>query len=280
MEVCTLASSSSGNSLLVRSGAYSVLIDAGVSARRITSALRQLGVDPAELSGVLVTHAHTDHTAGLGTLLKQLRLPVYATAPTLDRLGEKLEALAGLELEVTPQVGFYLGPMWVQAFPTPHDCPGSVGYTICCDGAKLALATDLGHVTQPVWQGVQGADMLVAETNHDEEWVRTGPYPYHLKRRILGDYGHLSNEAGADLVGRAVERGTRTVVLAHLSQENNTPAKARETVCVHLRAMGVDPERDLALSVAPKGEPGVVHCLGRTRAPAFAVGGARGAAAW
>ena len=117
----------------------------------------------------------------------------------------------------------------MESFPSPHYAAGSVGHSITGGGRRVVLCTDLGHVTGQVKQAVQGCDLLVCETNHDEDWVRSGPYPYHLKARILGDRGHLSNEAGAELAAWGVEHGARTVVLAHLSAENNTPARARET---------------------------------------------------
>ena len=119
------------------------------------------------------------------------------------------------------------------------------------------MVTDLGVVTEAVLAGVAGADLLVVESNHDVDWVKSGPYPYSLKRRILGDHGHLSNEAGAALACTAVRAGARTVILAHLSAENNTPARARNAVALALSAMGADPDRDLRLSVAPRAEPGL-----------------------
>ncbi len=121
------------------------------------------------------------------------------------------------------------------------------------------------HIPEPVRRAVAGCNLLVCETNHDEDWVRTGPYPYYLKQRILGDHGHLSNEEGAELAAFAVETGAKTVVLAHLSQTNNTPACAYETVALRLMAMGCDPERDITLAVAPAGTAGATFLLeGRT----------------
>ena len=164
MEVCTLASGSSGNSLLICCGSTYVLLDAGISARRITSALKALGADPTRLSAVLVTHEHTDHVSGLATLTKQLGVPVYATAPTLDRLERKVPALARLGRALEAGTGFQLGELWVESFSTPHDAAGSVGYAVTGGGARMALATDLGHLTPQVWDAARGADLLVCET--------------------------------------------------------------------------------------------------------------------
>ena len=160
MEVCTLASGSSGNSLLICCGSTYVLLDAGISARRITSALKALGADPTRLSAVLVTHEHTDHVSGLATLTKQLGVPVYATAPTLDRLERKVPALARLGRALEAGTGFQLGELWVESFSTPHDAAGSVGYAVTGGGARMALATDLGHLTPQVWDAARGADLL------------------------------------------------------------------------------------------------------------------------
>ena len=230
----------------------------------ISAKLVEMGGDVAEQDdAVLVTHEHTDHVSGLATLTKQLGVPVYATAPTLDRLERKVPALAQLGRALEAGTGFQLGELWVESFSTPHDAAGSVGYAVTGGGARMALATDLGHLTPQVWDAARGADLLVCETNHDEDWVRSGPYPYALKQRILGDFGHLSNEAGAELAGRAALAGTRTILLAHLSSENNTPARAREVVSRRLSALGVRPEEDITLAVAPRSECGALYRLER-----------------
>ena len=260
-----LASGSSGNCALVCCGGTRLLLDAGISARRITTALKGLGVDPASLGGVLVTHEHSDHISGLATLTKQLGLPVYATAPTLRQLCYRIPFLERLCRDFAPGDGFPVGELWVTSFPTSHDAACSVGYTLAGDGSKLASATDLGRLTPEVLNAVRGCDLLVCESNHDVDWVRSGPYPYYLKERILGDRGHLSNEMGAELAALAVESGARTVVLAHLSSENNTPARARDVVSRRLSAGGIDPERDISLTVAPRKECGPVFRLERGR---------------
>ena len=255
---CTLASGSSGNAALVSCGDTHILLDAGISARRITAGLAAVGLAPGQLSAILITHAHSDHTTGLATLLKKLEAPVYASEPTLCQLLSKLPALGRLGRGFTPGSAFSVGALEVDTFPTPHDCPGSVGYALSGGGAKLALATDLGHLSRPVLEGVLGCDALLCETNHDVDWLRSGPYPYPLQQRVLGDYGHLSNEAGAELAVRAAQAGARTIVLSHLSHQNNTPARALEAVLARLRGAGFDPEGELTVQVAPRSQPGPV----------------------
>ena len=267
MDFCTLASGSGGNASLVRSGGTAVLLDAGISARRITTALRQLGTDPGELAGVLITHEHSDHISGLTTLAKQLDFPVYATEPTIRAICARISSLGERCRAVKPGESFQIGALRGEAFPTSHDAACSVGYSIFGDGCRVVLATDLGYLTPEVKQAACRCDLLVCEANHDEDWLRDGPYPYSLKQRVLGDRGHLSNETGAELALLAARAGARTVILAHLSSENNTPARAREVVARRLSAAGIDPEGDVALIVAPRKECGPLFCLSRSREP-------------
>lgn len=256
MYLTTLASGSSGNCLLVSSGRTHILLDAGISARRIQRSLKELGLEPEELSGILITHEHTDHIAGLATLVKRRCLPVLASRGTGRQLCYRIAALEDMLRPFTPGDTLELGDLEIFTFPTLHDSAESAGYRLS-DGTRAAMVcTDLGVVTEQVIGHAQRSDLLVVETNHDPEWVRSGPYPYFLKQRILGERGHLSNQAGAELACLAVRSGTRSLVLAHLSAENNTPAQAMDTVCSHLLAMGAQPGRDVAVAVAPRAEPG------------------------
>lgn len=264
----TLASGSAGNAALVSCGDTHILLDAGISAKRLTAGLAALGVMPRQLSAILLTHAHGDHVSGLRVLSKKAGAPIYATGPAFREWRQKnrCDEADSLFREQEPGAGAQIGALWAEPFPTPHDAAGSVGWSIAGEGSRMALCTDLGYVTDEVRQAAAGCDLLVCETNHDEDWVRSGPYPYYLKQRILGDCGHLSNEAGAELAAFAVGAGTGTVVLAHLSRQNNTPARAYEVVRRRLEAMGCDPERDIALSVAPADTLGPTIALGKAAA--------------
>lgn len=253
LELCTLASGSSGNCLLVTDGRTHLLVDAGISCRRICSGLRSLDIDPAKLAGILITHEHSDHIAGLTTLTKRFQVPIYTTAGTARQLCDRIALLEPCIHRISDQP-FTVGNMAVESFPTPHDTCDSVGYAVSSGGRKAAVVTDLGWVTPAVAEGIQGAHLLVAEANHEVAWVESGPYPYYTKKRILGDYGHLSNEAGAALACTAVAGGTQTVLLAHLSQENNTPQRAYVTVSTQLACMGARLGRDVKLEVAPRAE--------------------------
>ncbi|MEG1720707.1 MAG: MBL fold metallo-hydrolase [Pseudoflavonifractor sp.] len=254
-EVCTIASGSSGNCLVMTDGVTHILVDAGISARRICKALRELGIDPADLAGILVTHEHSDHVSGLTTLLKQLPIPVYATRATGRQLCYRIPAMELYLHDFEPGDSFELGSMGVETFPTPHDAAGSTGYALRCGCRKAAVVTDLGEVTAAVLDGIQGADLLVCEANHDVETLCSGGYPYYLKQRILGDHGHLSNEAGGALARHAAEHGAKKILLAHLSQENNTPAMAYSAVHRALSAAGIGDD-DVLLEVAPRADLG------------------------
>lgn len=266
MRVCTIASGSAGNCTYVGGGGVHVLIDAGVSCRRITLALKELGLTPEDLSAILITHEHSDHISGLATLTKKCAVPLYAAGPTLDRLGEKLPLGPGWLCPLAPGQRLTLGEMTVTPFATSHDAAASQGYRLAADGRAMALATDLGYVSEEVCRGVAGTDLLICETNHDVAWLRSGPYPYYLQERILGDRGHLSNEAGAELAAWAAAQGTQTLILAHLSRENNTPARARQVVESKLRTYDLEPGRDVHLEVAMPDCPGPVFELNEKEA--------------
>ena len=257
----TLASGSSGNAALISCGGTHILLDAGISARRITNGLKELGLLPEQLTAILVTHDHSDHIAGLTVLTKKLNVPIYATAPTCRTIGDKAPHAQGLLRPTPAGEEMELGEVRVASFATPHDAYGSVGYSVSGGGRRLVLCTDLGFVTREVADAVKGCDLLVCEANHDPDWVRTGPYPPYLQQRVLGDHGHLSNEAGAELVCYAIQNGARDIILAHLSAENNTPGHARRVVENYLRRRGVELE-SIRLTVAPRSEVGFPCCLG------------------
>ena len=267
LTVTTLASGSSGNSTLVSCGRTHILLDAGISARRITTAMQEVGVDPAQLNAIFITHEHQDHIAGLQVLTKKLRVPVVATNPTCGQLADKCPGTLDLLRSQKPGTGVRVGSLWVESFATPHDAAGPVCYRVSSREGTMMVCTDLGYVTEEVRAAAGDCDLLLCEANHDVEWVKNGPYPYYLKERILGEQGHLCNEAGGELAAYSVAKGCRTVLLAHLSAENNTPAHAREAVCRVLRGAGIDPEHDLHLSVAPRKEHGPTFQVVRSAAP-------------
>ena len=227
MKLSVYASGSSGNCLLLSSGSTHILIDAGISKRRIEGSLAQSGLSMREIGGVLITHEHSDHISGLKMLLKYYALPVYAPRTVANRLRGCLPEAEPYLRVIPVNESFAIGDLTVTAFHTPHDTDESVGYRVQ-SGGVFALATDMGHVTEEVLNALSGADAVLIESNHDEEMLRYGPYPVYLKRRILSDSGHLSNACCAELARALALGGTKQIILGHLSRENNTPALAMQ----------------------------------------------------
>lgn len=249
MELHTLASGSSGNCILISHGGAHILIDAGISCRRILNALKELDICPQSVAGIFITHEHSDHISGLATLVKRLDAAVYAAPATTLELRRRISFPAGRLRELPPDTAAEVGGFAVTGFPISHDAAQPMGYSVCREGRRVAVATDLGYISPAVQRGVLGAQVVVCETNHDVALLRQGSYPYYLQERILSEYGHLSNEAGAELARQCVEQGAHTLILAHLSEENNTPALALGAVKRVLNGAAVTVE------VAPRSEP-------------------------
>lgn len=262
MKICTFASGSSGNCTFVTSGETSLLVDAGISLRRIKQHLQAHGLTPGELAGVLITHEHTDHVAALKMLKKYYpHLPVFAPRVVACQLIRQLPALEENLRCFEAGTSFALNGLSIQSFLTPHDTPESVGYRIEDGQSCFALATDLGFVAQPVYDAVRGADLAILESNHDVEMLKNGKYPYYLKQRILANRGHLSNAGCAAFSAALLETGTRQIVLAHLSRENNTPKLAYNTVGSALAQAGAQVGKDVLLTVAPAHEAGPCYII-------------------
>lgn len=255
--VHTLASGSSGNALVLSCGDVRLLVDAGISCRRVEAGLRALGLELADLTAVLITHTHTDHVSGLRTLLKRTDTPLCATAAAGRELALRLPEAAGRLETLELCRSRSLGAVEVTAFPTSHDAPGACGFRLDTPDGAVGLMTDTGYVTEEAADLLPGVTLAVLEANHDVETLRGGPYPYYLKRRILGDEGHLSNEDCARFAVTLAERGAVDIILAHLSQENNTPAMAKNAVETALSAAGLAP----VLSVAPRAALGETHVV-------------------
>ncbi len=246
VDLTVFASGSTGNCCLIRHGGAGVLVDAGISARRIRTALAEVGMTPAELTAILITHEHSDHIKGLCVFLKSAPVPVYAPETVAAYLCRTVPGAFPLVRVIEPETPLREGPFEITAFPTPHDTPQSAGYRLSAEGSSIAVCTDTGCVTEVMRRHLRGADVALIEANHDVEMLKTGPYPPYLKRRILSDRGHLSNDDCALLASELSASGTRHIVLGHLSRENNAPAVARRAVSRALEGTGT------ALSVAPE----------------------------
>lgn len=241
LEFCPLASGSSGNCIYLSSGNASVLIDAGLSGIRIERALSAIGVQPQELDAIFITHEHSDHISGAGVMARRYGVPLFATAGTWDYI-DRTGTLGKIKREqrrlVQGGVAADFIDISVKPFAIPHDANEPVGYSFCTMDAKAVIATDIGFFNPDCRAAVNGADVLLIEANHDVEMLKNGSYPFYLKKRILSDFGHLSNvSCGAALV--ETEKKPRHVYLGHLSEENNRPMLAFETVKDILEEAGV-----------------------------------------
>ncbi len=253
LSVCVLASGSRGNAIYVSDGPTSILVDAGLSAREIERRLRLRGLDAAGLSAILVTHEHTDHLRGVERLVRRYRLPVYLTDGT-QRAAGNLKNLPGL-YSFACGSEFRISTLSVRPFSISHDARDPAGFTIGANGGRIGIATDLGQVTSLVREHLRNCQMLIIEANHDPDMLTSGPYPWFLKQRIRSRTGHLSNHESSALLADVMHPGLKHVILAHLSETNNTPAKASAATFPVLAGTGT------ALTVAAQGVCSPVMCL-------------------
>ncbi len=245
MQVSVLASGSTGNAIYVQKGATRLLIDAGLSAKEITKRLAAIGVELKKLHGILVSHEHQDHVTGVGVLARKLRCPVWMTRGTLDAARRRFRGRERIRLIENDET-FTVGDLRARAFSISHDAADPVNFVVEDGETRVAVATDMGKVTPLVFDRLQGADMVIMESNYDRDLLMNGSYPWHLKRRISSTHGHLANDDSAEAIGRLAEQGLRHAVLAHLSQENNRPEIARATCEAGLNGMGRHFQIDVA----------------------------------
>jgi phosphoribosyl 1,2-cyclic phosphodiesterase len=248
MQICTLASGSSGNAALVRHGDTAILVDAGLSALALADAMQRQGVDPGSITAVCVTHEHGDHVRGAGAFARRYRVPVYATPGTLRASARQFNRVA---VHGVPAGEFRLRDVRVSVVPIPHDTTEPACYRFDADGASVAVATDMGHVDPAVLDSLAGVQAMVWESNHDPDMLWNGPYPAHLKARITGGKGHLPNEQSAAALRDLARDGLQQVLLAHLSETNNLPMLA---LAAAQSALG-DLVQPPGLQVAPRFAP-------------------------
>jgi len=246
-----LFSGSSGNAIYVGCDEAHLLVDAGMSGNRVTAELSAMGIDPRSLNAILVTHEHADHIKGIGILSRKYDLPIYATEGTWQGMYGKIGAIADKNcILFEPGEDFFIGPIDVTPFSTPHDANQSVGYTFQLDGAKLAIATDLGCIRDGWLKHVMGSDAVILESNYDPDMLTAGPYPYELKKRIRSNRGHLSNDDASHVATELARNGTRQIILGHLSKENNFPELAMRSCELTMQMAGIVPHDDVALYIA------------------------------
>lgn len=237
MRVCLLASGSKGNSLFIESGGTKLLVDAGLSAREIVARLAAIQVDAAEIDGIIISHEHTDHIRGAGALARKFGVPVLISYPTSRETAGHFRSTQLVEFE--SGCSFEFRDILVDPFPITHDSIDPVGLVLESSEGRVGFATDLGLATRLVKDKLKGCRALVLESNHDEEMLANGPYPWHLKQRIKSRHGHLSNVESAELLVEVMGPGLEMVFLAHLSEVNNHPDAALEAFRKPLAGNGV-----------------------------------------
>ena len=229
-KVCVLASGSKGNCTYITDGTTQLLIDAGLSCRRTEQALSAIGSGLSQIDAILLTHEHIDHTYGLVAIERKFQTPVLANRPTAYSVDIKLTTTVSRFCKDNFDTGFKCGTVYVMPFRIMHDAVRPVGYTLTVGGHRISYVTDLGEVTDSVRQNVLGSELVILESNHDLAMLATGSYPPELQARIRGKNGHLSNDQSAAFARELVQSGAKTIILAHMSEENNTPALALKTI--------------------------------------------------
>ncbi len=258
MRLCSIASGSSGNCIYVGSEATHLLVDVGISGKKTEAGLNSLGLTGVDLDGILVTHEHADHISGLGVISRKYGVPIYATKGTIEAIkgcssmGKIDESLFR---EVRSDEKLAIKDLVINPMKISHDAAQPVAYRISYGKKKVAICTDLGVFNDYTVECLQGMDALLLEANHDVKMLQVGPYPYHLKQRILGDRGHLSNENSGRLLCRILHDGLQNIILGHLSKENNLPELAYEAVRMEI-TMGDNPYRadDFRIQVANRSD--------------------------
>ena len=256
MNLCSIASGSSGNCIYVGSECAHVLIDIGISGKKMEQGLNSLDLTGRDIDGILITHEHSDHIKGLGVIARKYGIPIYATGGTVDamlRCGFLGKIPEGIFREIREDQTFEIKDLKINPFTISHDAAQPVGYRLECRESSVGIATDLGKYNDYIIENLQNLDALLLEANHDIRMLQVGKYPYYLKQRILGDRGHLSNENAGRLLCRLLHDNMKAVFLGHLSRENNYEELAYETVCSEV-TLGDNPykSKDFKIQVAKR----------------------------
>lgn len=257
MIFCSLYSGSSGNSILVGSEESRVLIDAGLSGKKILEALDLIQENPKLIKGIFITHEHTDHIKGAGIISRKFDIPIYANELTWEAMEKSLGKINPKNIKIMEKRSLVnIDDLEIQAFNTPHDSISSMGYTVKAEGKSASIVTDIGTFTEEIRQNIVDSEIILIEANHDVEMLKFGPYPYDLKRRVLSERGHLCNEDCGNAIVQIMEDNKfKNIILGHLSNTNNVPELAHKAVSNILEEEGLVLDKDLKLTVAQRNNP-------------------------
>ncbi|MGL5087477.1 MAG: MBL fold metallo-hydrolase [Clostridium sp.] len=257
MKFCSLYSGSSGNSIFIASEKARVLIDAGLPGKKIDDALRSIEQNPDSIDGIFITHEHSDHIKGVGVLSRKYDIPIYANADTWTVMEKSIGKIKEHNIKIMDRRSILqIKDLQIKSFNIPHDAVAAVGYTVHCNGKQASVTTDFGVYTEEIRDNIKDSQVMLLESNHDVNMLKFGPYPYNLKRRILSEVGHLSNEdCGKALVDILKYGCEKKVFLGHLSGTNNHPDLAYETVVGVLRENNIELDKDIYLRMANRHSP-------------------------
>lgn len=255
LKFCSLYSGSSGNCLFVSSNNTKILIDCGTSCKKICDGLASINSSIDEIDAILVTHEHSDHVQSLGMVSKKFNIPVYANKETWDAMPKQKEKISEENiLFFENDKDFHIDDLTIHPFSTPHDAANPCGFNIHNGKRKISIATDLGHMDDKIFNNLQGSSFILLESNYDPEILKVSKYPFHLKQRIAGPHGHLSNATAGKTISALMKKDLKEVMLGHLSKENNFPELAYQTVTEELMKNNID-LNNLRLSVANRYNP-------------------------
>jgi len=229
LKFCSLFSGSSGNCQYIKTENTTILVDAGLSGKKIQQEIVNIGEDPKKVDAIFITHEHIDHIQGAGIMSRRLNVPIYANRKTWEAMNTYIGDIKSENIKILDECA-EVGDLSIMPFDISHDAAHPVGYNIFYKNKKISLVTDTGCTNDLIINSIMDSDLLLVESNHDEDMVLIGPYPWTLKRRVLGEFGHMSNDTAGNLISRVVRRGTEIVLLGHLSKENNFPQLAYKTV--------------------------------------------------
>ncbi len=253
LKMCSLRSSSKGNSTIIYNDNTKILVDCGISGKTLECCLQEAGIDPCGVSAMVITHEHTDHIKGVGVVARKYNIPIFATYGTWSAMAKAVgEIPEGCRRVFDERISFSVGDIEVSAFEIPHDAANPVGYVFETDGDKVAVATDIGAMTDEIFDAIKGSRTVLLESNYDLFMLEAGTYPYELKRRIKGGMGHLCNDDAALTARDLVKSGTKKIILGHISPENNYPDIAYQTTKLCLEGHGFKVGEDVELYVAKR----------------------------
>lgn len=256
LNFCSLYSGSSGNSLFVQTENTRILIDAGVSSKKIEEGLKSIDVEPSSIDAILVTHEHSDHIQGLGTFSKKFDTPIYANQETIDNMQNQILKISEKNIKkFKVSDKFSIGDIDIKSFSIPHDAANPCGFNIFKENKKLSIATDIGHMDNKLIKNLEDSLFILLESNYDSEIIKYSRYPYSLKSRITGPLGHLSNDSAGKTISYLLKSGLKSAILGHLSKENNFPELAYKTVADQLMEQN-NFNNSISLSVANRNSPG------------------------